>query len=387
MKSMARLLAATLVVVLVCGGGTGALQAQTIDQKLSVVRNDGTMAGQFNIVVQVKGTGLGAANTLSSGTIDVQFDNTKLTYVNATLWALSGTAYNRTANNNTTFIRLAITGGGVNSNGDGTPAGFDVSASYTTLVQLNFTLASTVGPTNLTIAPGSNALSLFQNHNNDPDNGVSLGQALSAPVNILNQSLPIQLVSFTATIQSGSGSSVVLRWKTLSETDNLGFEVERSLAAAGPFEAIAGSFQPGHGTTVEPQEYSFTDPNAEGKNWYYRLKQTDRSGAIHYSDPVQAIVAGVPEQNPLPTLFALDQNYPNPFNPTTVIRYQLPVASQVRLVVFDVLGREVATLTNGVREAGYHSESFNASGLGSGFYFYQLKAGEQTFLKKMLLVK
>ncbi len=180
---------------------------------------------------------------------------------------------------------------------------------------------------------------------------------------------------------------MVLHWKTLSEVDNLGFDVQRALLPAGPFETIAGSFQAGHGTTVEPQEYSYTDANTEGKSWYYRLKQMDRSGAVNYSEAVQASVTSSVEEQAVPKVYAMEQNYPNPFNPTTVISYQLPVATHVRLVVFDVLGREVATLANGVREAGYYKESFNASGLSSGLYFYQLKAGEQTFLKKMMLVK
>jgi hypothetical protein len=157
--------------------------------------------------------------------------------------------------------------------------------------------------------------------------------------------------------------------------------------ATGPFVTIPGSFIAGHGTTVEPQDYSYTDLSSEGKPWFYRLKQMDRSGPVHYSDAVQATVTADVEELSVPKAYALEQNYPNPFNPTTTINYQLPAAGQVKLVVYDALGREVATLVKGTRDAGYHKESFNASGLSSGLYFYQLKAGEQTFMKKMLLVK
>jgi len=83
----------------------------------------------------------------------------------------------------------------------------------------------------------------------------------------------------------------------------------------------------------------------------------------------------------------LEQNYPNPFNPTTTISYQLPTAGQVRLVVLDILGREVTMLVNGTRMAGFYQESFDAARLSSGVYFYELRAGEKRLLKKMLLVK
>lgn len=89
----------------------------------------------------------------------------------------------------------------------------------------------------------------------------------------------------------------------------------------------------------------------------------------------------------IPVEFGLSQNYPNPFNPSTMIQYQLPENSKVTLQVFDVLGREVATLVNEQMEAGYHQVSFNASNLASGMYIYRLQAGDQVFTKKLTLIK
>lgn len=89
----------------------------------------------------------------------------------------------------------------------------------------------------------------------------------------------------------------------------------------------------------------------------------------------------------LPETFALDQNYPNPFNPSTVIRYQLPVNSEVSLKVFDVLGREVASLIDGRMEAGYHQITFNARDLASGMYIYRLQTGNTVITKKLTLIK
>jgi hypothetical protein len=99
----------------------------------------------------------------------------------------------------------------------------------------------------------------------------------------------------------------------------------------------------------------------------------------------------VKEQGQVIRAFRLGQNYPNPFNPTTVISYQLPISSQVTLKVYDVLGRNVATLVNEKKQAGQYDVAFDAGKLSSGVYFYKLiasgAAGDFIQTKKMLLVK
>ncbi len=90
--------------------------------------------------------------------------------------------------------------------------------------------------------------------------------------------------------------------------------------------------------------------------------------------------------------FVLYQNYPNPFNPSTTIKYAIPAinnrkATKVKLVVYDLLGREVATLVNGEKSPGYYQVNFDASGLPSGLYFYKLTAGNYSAVKKMILMK
>lgn len=93
-------------------------------------------------------------------------------------------------------------------------------------------------------------------------------------------------------------------------------------------------------------------------------------------------------QNPgVPKKFDLSQNYPNPFNPSTVIQYQLPDDAFVSLKVYDVLGREVATLVDESKHAGYYEATFSASSLGSGVYFYRMTAGEYNAIRKLLVVK
>jgi hypothetical protein len=89
----------------------------------------------------------------------------------------------------------------------------------------------------------------------------------------------------------------------------------------------------------------------------------------------------------LPETFTLNQNYPNPFNPTTVISYELPQSAQVRLEVFDMAGRQVATLVNGQVAAGRHSINFDASRLSSGVYLYRLQAGSSVLTRKLTILK
>ncbi|NQS97480.1 MAG: T9SS type A sorting domain-containing protein [candidate division Zixibacteria bacterium] len=89
----------------------------------------------------------------------------------------------------------------------------------------------------------------------------------------------------------------------------------------------------------------------------------------------------------MPAKYELAQNMPNPFNPATIIEFALPTAGYVELVVYNVLGKEIARLVDGEMEAGYHSAQFNASNLSSGIYFYRLTAGDFTEMKKMVLMK
>lgn len=194
--------------------------------------------------------------------------------------------------------------------------------------------------------------------------------------------LPITLASFIAT---QNGESVSLQWQTVSELNNYGFYVQRLGVEGITYTDLPGSFVAGHGTTGASNVYTFVDPAPQGEGWY-RLRQVDLDGSVHFSEPVR-VLATTDVETAGPATFALSQNYPNPFNPATQIAFQTAQAGPVELVVFDQLGREVATLVNGDMPSGRHAVSFQAAGHASGVYFARLRAGEQTSMIRMMLMK
>jgi hypothetical protein len=98
-------------------------------------------------------------------------------------------------------------------------------------------------------------------------------------------------------------------------------------------------------------------------------------------------VSAVPVLPSVPGTFRLFQNYPNPFNPTTTIQYSVPSSQYVSLKIYDVLGREVASLVDGTRQPGTYTVTWDASGFSSGVYFYRLMAGSFVGTKKLVLVR
>jgi hypothetical protein len=134
------------------------------------------------------------------------------------------------------------------------------------------------------------------------------------------------------------------------------------------------------------------DPSNSGAVWMYcGWEQSNNTwgsyvtAASFGTAPVNQSVQNV--QEGFIQSFALKGNYPNPFNPSTVISYSLPEAMYTKLIVYDVLGREVVTLTDGVQTAGTHEATFRADGLSSGVYFYRLQAGNNVSISRMMLTK
>jgi PKD repeat protein len=186
--------------------------------------------------------------------------------------------------------------------------------------------------------------------------------------------VPVELTSFTTQVIK---EGVELNWRTATETNNQGFDIER-MSSSSDYEKIG--YVAGFGTTTEPKTYSFTDSKLDAGTYTYRLKQMDFNGSYSYSDEVNADVT-------LPLEYALEQNYPNPFNPSTTIKYSLAEDGFVKLAVYNMLGEEVATVVNNVQKAGRYEVSFNANNLSSGVYVYRIEAANYTASKKLILLR
>ncbi len=186
--------------------------------------------------------------------------------------------------------------------------------------------------------------------------------------------LPVELVSFTATIRSGK---VELAWATATEINNAGFAVEKN--TNNVWNKIG--YVEGNGTTNAPKNYSFTDNAASGKI-QYRLKQIDRDGKFEYSNIVEATIALTAND------YTLGQNYPNPFNPSTTITFAMKNNEHATVTVYNMLGQVVAVLFNGLANANeQYSLTFDAKNLSSGIYFYSLQSANRNEVKKMSLLK
>ncbi len=188
--------------------------------------------------------------------------------------------------------------------------------------------------------------------------------------------LPVELSSFTAASVDGK---VTLKWKTATEVNSARFEIERSNKAENAAWKSVGSVRSA-GISNSPREYSYTDNQLVVGKYNYRLKTVDNDGSYAYSSVIEVTVAA-------PRVFTVSQNYPNPFNPSTVINFSLPQSGKVSLSIYNVLGQKVMTLLDETLEAGTYQRSFNAAGLASGTYVYQLRAGNSVITKKMLLLK
>ena len=199
--------------------------------------------------------------------------------------------------------------------------------------------------------------------------------------------IPVELVSFKVTVNE---PEITLLWETASETNNLGFEIERLVGqtiSLSTWKKIG--FIEGKGTTTELSSYSFTDnslSNYKG-NLSYRLKQVDFDGTVTYSKEKSIEVDFTPKH------YALHQNYPNPFNPVTGITYTLGEPSEVKLTILNTLGEEIEIVVSSNQDRGTHLVQWKAGDIPSGIYFYKLSAksliSSNVFseTKKMLLLR
>lgn len=191
-------------------------------------------------------------------------------------------------------------------------------------------------------------------------------------------SLPVELVSFAAVREN---KDTFLTWKTASEIENFGFEIERIHSGMDAWEMIG--FVEGNGSIATASDYSFTDKySRQLTRLKYRLKQIDLCGSFEYSREI-AITSG---DIMLPEISRL-YNYPNPFNPITTLCYDLNSANSVRLALYDIQGREVTALVNQLQSPGHYEVTFDGYAFDSGMYLCRLSSETESKIIKMLLIK
>jgi serine protease AprX len=199
-----------------------------------------------------------------------------------------------------------------------------------------------------------------RNQNPDREYGWGIINAMSA----INFPVPVELLSFNA---AQSADHVILSWITATETNSYGFSIERTRENLSFSEV---GFVNAAGNSSSIKTYMFVDEFITSGKYYYRLKQINLDGTFKYSSQVAITINN-------PAEFILSQNYPNPFNPSTKVKYSIPFNSNIKLVLYDVLGNKIGQIFEGIVEAGMHEAIITANDysdkLSSGIYFLKLE--------------
>ena len=198
-----------------------------------------------------------------------------------------------------------------------------------------------------------------------------------------SQFFPVELSSFRA--EETSGGIVHLMWETKTETNSMGFEIQRKMGN-GPFEKIG--FIKGAGTSARPHRYSFEDSPGKPGLFSYRLKQIDLNRGFHVTQEISVAVGA-------PISSVVLRNYPNPFNSSTTIKFSIPeeyAGTDAYVMIYDVIGKEVRSFKLPQVNAGFHEIQWNGKDsrgliVPSGLFFYQLRIGNVRKMQKMILLK
>ena len=217
-------------------------------------------------------------------------------------------------------------------------------------------------------------------HTDDPDRYYTSAVDSGYSVDNLAPAVPAQLMA----VKMGNGLS--LSWSAAVDEDFNNFRVYRS--------ELPGSDMTGTQPLAEMVAPEYADTTLTmGVTYYYRVSAMDANGnESHLSDELSSSTLSLPGAEAIPTVFALHQNYPNPFNPATLLRYDLPVPSNVNFSIYDLMGREVASLVLGEQGPGFHSIVWQGKdGTGrqapSGIYIARLVTPAYTKSIKMVLLK
>ena len=363
--------------------------ADTVAFKIVVSKNDMAVGGDLWLDVQMQITAGTSPRTLNSLTADVYFGN-EISYAGADNWAYSFMdGYSRIASDLTTYIRVGTTGNNVNANGDGTPAGWNVTTSWQTVVTLKFTIA-TATSINILINDATDAAAYFNNIANNPT-GAGVTDWTTAIEGTVGITLPVVLTAFSAvyTVNENGNECVSVNWSTASETDVQGFNIYSSenddFVMVG--NHINSSLISGAGTTTEPQNYSFIDDVANPyQTYYYWLESVDFGGISEYYGPVKYMPGDSDgdQQVDLYSKTMLYNSYPNPATHTTTIKYQLKgsvIEQNAMISIYNIRGELVKKI-----ECSKGKAEIDLSDLSSGIYLYKLDTSDYRDVKKMIIM-
>ncbi len=197
---------------------------------------------------------------------------------------------------------------------------------------------------------------------------------------VLSVKTPVELANFSGKVLERMG--IELSWETTAEANNAGFNIYRRSAKDIEYEKINFTLI----TPAASRQYTYIDRNVKvGEYYKYKLEDVTLTGEKAMHEPIEIFVTK-------PEKYELAQNYPNPFNSSTYIRYQLPEQNHVTIRIYNLLGQEVITLANEIKEAGYHSLIWdgvdkNGNLVGSGVYYYRIESALFVQTKKMVLLK
>lgn len=191
--------------------------------------------------------------------------------------------------------------------------------------------------------------------------------------------LPVELEGLSAQV---SGEAVTLTWRTLSETGNDGFQVERRVGTASASNWSHVGFVEGAGTRSTATGYRFSDRDVpyEAETVAYRLRQVDVDGTESISDPVR-VQFGAPSE------LRLRKTFPNPATGHVTVRYETPTAAPVRMDLYNVLGQRVRQVQRGEVSAGRHESQLDVGSLASGVYFLRIVHESGTATQRMTIVR
>lgn len=382
--------------------------ANDVAFRLSVSRNDQFVGGELHADLQMRITAGTSPRTLHSLTVDVNYSSELTEWATdpSTGWAIGpADGYVPSTDKFSGRYRLLVIPPLVNFAGNltppGSPAGWDVTTGWQTLVTLRWTI-NTATSVNMSINDASDAAAFFDNYTNAPRGGASSWIVTNDDIGDI--SLPVSLSGFSA---KALQNKIVLSWATQSEINNAGFEIYRSTEEEGEYGMLSGYQNnpelEGQGNTNTEHDYGYTDNFVvAGQTYWYKLADIDFTGARTFHQPVSALLTvdgdGISSTSPdIPKAFKFYPNFPNPFNPETVLRFDIPQLSdgnsQTQIFIHNSLGQLVRKLYNGSLTAGTFEIKWDGkTGFGnvlpSGFYFATLNVGNYySDTIKMLLVR